>query len=1137
MGHFPEEAQMSRLVRAVFLASLLHSWVSLTADLLWKVADEGPRTPVDTEIVGDDTRTIAVAVGGAAEFDGTRWLPVTLNTDTVLPQEREMYAVGGRIGAYSIAGGTLRVYLLQGNAWSLAASVPFSYQPFGWNSPRIVPRGADRIYVPDPAFSNCQGPNGCLPEASARRLRSISLVDGSIREEPSLPLCGGLLFGVADRLFVIEVEPCCGACPSGARSSSAALGSGAAFHRLDGDRWTEQEPWTRSLPVHFTPNAAWLFEEDRATSARSLTLLTRSGFSPPIPIPAGQLTNNPKPLEWNGRMLLSAERIYEVRDGALLPFAPDCPIPGERLFAAGSRLFAWAEGWKVATLSGSVWAETSGVPEVAGGQVFFMGRTKRYSIRGNRLFRRDDSGWVGLPPSPSSADLRFLYAGQFVFLEDDPVFLDQGYSGTYGTWRYDAPSGSWLDLQPPPAIRGPALVHGGDLYVGNRDGVEGGLVVWHDGAWTALATGSVVWQLKEANGRLYVFGCRTRESEHDVCRLEEGRLAPAFPGLEAAGMQVLDVTGRNGETLVSVTDRTPPEYPQFLRRVLVSADAGGYRTILRQGDLRDAGHGSYSQDLLSPLVPFGKEVLLQGLSFRDGQLRAQRSPMVPSVLDPKGRFAFRDRASTEYILYRGPLLVPSARVRKNLAAAVDTTGVGGIRYRSVLLVANFSETETAVARVFAAAHWNPFLEIPLGPRVQVAIDDPKPGFLGPLAVEFEGLTDEADAWAAIRVWSPSDGGTAGTVLVGTNPGVVPQSAVVVPPIEKSGSRTQAAFSASGDGAHGPVRASACPLEGWVPFEPDPCVGVELLRNGAFFQAGVPPAALRSPIQFWSSCYNLWCGLIYRTDDLGGYLVRNEGGTNDGAIVPFERPDVMEGRKVRFLPALVSLTSARGTYRTELKLGWRSQDTWSPLSLDFGVTFRNADGAWAIPISIPARRLVEIPDAGAWLAANGVPVDPANADGTLTFTSDREEGAANLLVTAIVTARGSRASGDYGVSVPVFNEVEWASNETIVPGLRENEAFRSNLALANPEPDGGPSATLEVSIHRASDGRAVGTFPRVTLAPGQRYQLNRLLATIDFSGDAFALVRRAGGTGRFVAYAVMNDNVTGDGTLFPMTRSQ
>jgi len=154
-----------------------------------------------------------------------------------------------------------------------------------------------------------------------------------------------------------------------------------------------------------------------------------------------------------------------------------------------------------------------------------------------------------------------------------------------------------------------------------------------------------------------------------------------------------------------------------------------------------------------------------------------------------------------------------------------------------------------------------------------------------------------------------------------------------------------------------------------------------------------------------------------------------------------------------------------------------------------------------------------------------------------LTPGREEGAASLLVTAIVTARGPGASGDYGVSVPVFNEVEWASSEAIVPGLREDGAFRSNLALANPEPSSGPSTTLEVSVHSASDGKAVGTFPQVTLGPGQRVQLNQLLSTVDYSGEAFALVRRRGGEGRFVAYAVMNDNVTGDGTLFPMTRSR
>ena len=141
------------------------------------------------------------------------------------------------------------------------------------------------------------------------------------------------------------------------------------------------------------------------------------------------------------------------------------------------------------------------------------------------------------------------------------------------------------------------------------------------------------------------------------------------------------------------------------------------------------------------------------------------------------------------------------------------------------------------------------------------------------------------------------------------------------------------------------------------------------------------------------------------------------------------------------------------------------------------------------------------------------------------------------MTAIVTARGPGASGDYGVSVPVFNEVQWASAETTVPGLREDVAFRSNIAVANPEPEGGPPVTVSVSLRRASDGAPIGLFPPIFLAPGERFQLNRPLSEVGYSGGAYAVITRTAGTGRFVAYGVVNDNVTGDGTLFPMTRAR
>ncbi|MBK6407382.1 MAG: hypothetical protein IPF66_21595 [Holophagales bacterium] len=182
-------------------------------------------------------------------------------------------------------------------------------------------------------------------------------------------------------------------------------------------------------------------------------------------------------------------------------------------------------------------------------------------------------------------------------------------------------------------------------------------------------------------------------------------------------------------------------------------------------------------------------------------------------------------------------------------------------------------------------------------------------------------------------------------------------------------------------------------------------------------------------------------------------------------------------------------------------------------------------------------LLEIPDAGTWLAANGVPIDPSAFEGTLTFSSNRPEGAGALLVTAVVQARGAGAAGDHGVSVPLVSEVRWAPDSAIVPGLREDAGYRSNVAVANPESDGGPEVTLELTLHQASDGSVIGVLPSVTLSPGQRFQWNQPLSQIGYGGDAWAEVRRVGGSGRFVAYGVVNDNVTSDGTLLPMTAAK
>jgi hypothetical protein len=99
------------------------------------------------------------------------------------------------------------------------------------------------------------------------------------------------------------------------------------------------------------------------------------------------------------------------------------------------------------------------------------------------------------------------------------------------------------------------------------------------------------------------------------------------------------------------------------------------------------------------------------------------------------------------------------------------------------------------------------------------------------------------------------------------------------------------------------------------------------------------------------------------------------------------------------------------------------------------------------------------------------------------------------------------------------------------GLRENAAFRSNLALLNSaDPAQATSVVLRVTLTNGDpgDNRSVSLAP-VTLAAGQWLQLNQVLAQAGMT-NGWAKVERVGGVDPFYAYAVVNDNATNDGSF-------
>lgn len=1111
------------------------------ADFVWKVVDEGPRAPGSVGIVGDDSRVFASGMDGTWELDGTTWRPVAIDT-SASPDAKLApgFVAGGRFLALTFRGGGIQVFVLRGNAWVRLGEISEAGYSHVFSD--------ERLYVSTVRFNDCEPDPTGVHDAEARRVRSLSFADGSIREEPPLPARNGTFFVLFGKLHLLEAGgPGCAGPSSGAAELAAKAETPIPFHRLDGDRWTTLEPWPAAgWGYSSTPNSLWAFYTVDSTTVHA-RVLTATGFSGPFPAPRGVYDSvyGARPFEWNGRLYAESREaqgnIHELKDGRFVRLSPESPVLGERLrfpnvAVAGHRLFTWARGWDVHVRENETWVPTTGTAGKSGADSYFGGASRFFASVGNRVFRREAAGWTRLAPLPIPGAI----SGAVAIGDRAVVSIDDGSDHLF---EHDPASDAWRDLNLPEGfgLFNGSLPHGLQrslaatseaVYV---NGTGSRLARYRDGDWTVFTPpqtpsqgffGSVV-RVLDGAPHLFAWG---GESQPSAWVLRADRLEEAFPGLDPA-LHVLDVAHAGGRTLLAVRGTDASGLPAALG----AFDGVAFRTLLSAADLRDA---NLSPDATAPIAAVGSTAFFSRLGFSDGRLRVRMGPLAPRAIDPSGRFGWDGARRYEA---DHPLLAPTPRVRKHLAAVVDTTGIGGTRYRSELTVANFSGVRPALARLFPGTALFPARELPLVPGTQLRLEDPFPGFVGPLTIEFVGLEDESEAWAAVRVWSSSERGTAGTSLVGIDPGGLGADGTALRPVKSPGSRLHVAMAATNDG----------PGEGFWVWDPRVADAWNVsaqtkVPRGGFSQLDPHPESVERPLVLGARQIPDSSGSYEEPMDLLGYLVRNDGETNDGTLVPLEPPDATPGRRTRFLPAVVGVDSAHAAYRTELTLGWRSTDGSPASRLELRATYRDDSGSRTFPLVLDARpspggtpfgTLVDIPDAGPWLVASGVPIDPRSFAGTLSFTSDRPEGAAALLVTAVVQARAPGASGDYGVSVPVVNEVRWARERAIVPGLREDGAFRSNLAVASPEPDGGPDVTLEVMLHDAAAGAVIATLPSVTLAPGRRFQWNRPLREAGYGGDAWAEVRRVAGSGRFVAYGVVNDAATSDGTLLPMVAAR
>ena len=234
-----------------------------------------------------------------------------------------------------------------------------------------------------------------------------------------------------------------------------------------------------------------------------------------------------------------------------------------------------------------------------------------------------------------------------------------------------------------------------------------------------------------------------------------------------------------------------------------------------------------------------------------------------------------------------------------------------------------------------------------------------------------------------------------------------------------------------------------------------------------------------------------------------------------------------------VPVVVDVVGAGGSrFTSELTLTNRGT---TPVSFDLTYTpaeTLGASGGGTISEAVDTGRQTTIPDAIAYLRQKGLEIPSVGDQGGAVQILAKGASSGDAVFASVRTTTPS-GPGRAGLAYPALRTNETALSPVTLFGLREDAAFRSNLALVNAvDPAQASSVLLKVTLTSGdpADVRSVSLSP-VRLAAGQWLQLNHVLTQAGMS-NGWATVERVSGTDPFYAYAVVNDNVTNDGFFVP-----
>jgi hypothetical protein len=484
-----------------------------------------------------------------------------------------------------------------------------------------------------------------------------------------------------------------------------------------------------------------------------------------------------------------------------------------------------------------------------------------------------------------------------------------------------------------------------------------------------------------------------------------------------------------------------------------------------------------------------------------------------------------------------------------LPVVLDVTGSAGARFRSELTIGNSGVANGSWRVTFTGGGVTSSATLALPAKTEVRAADALAFLRGqgmgiPAApvtgsVTFDG-DDAGSLYALTRTYTQDASGSYGVFLdAPTDLDAAEDSGFVYGLRSVAGvSRSNLAFAhVPGRGAD-PITLSVQVYDqsgaaGGAPIPVTLAPGEWQQLNGVLLQAG-----LTEPAYGYAK--------ITRTSGVGawtGYGVVNDAKTSDGSVLPLYRPGGLAAARRLVVPVVLDVLGAAGShYTTELTLA-NDGAFATPVDLFYRPALGTSTGVPFVTLTLAAGQQTTIPDVIAYLRTHGLNVPDASSGpqaGTLTveFRNLFSLDAPRTVAIARTTTPNPNAAtgGAFGVAYPAATKGGGARASALVPGLARSASVRSNLAVVHLGGGSESSVSLSVQLFDAATGQPAGSPVSVSLLPGDWTQWSGIFEIAGAPAavtQAYAVVTRVAGDDTWLAYGVLNDEKTSDGSFVRM----